>query len=220
METAAHLRNRSISRVMAKPYEVFYGKAADDTDHLRVFGCKAQITNSPVKRKKLDDVREVGVFGGDERNCKTWCIYVWREAKARFVPMYTANVKFFEDTRPDFSMLGDSVVTPGEVVFGEELAAGDEGLGQEVGSEEDGPEGAEANGEEGVPAHTNSEDTLVEGEPEEANLEDVEEEPDEADQEDAQDQAQGQFPHEIEEGEDPERRYPPEGAPTSKSHVV
>jgi transposase InsO family protein len=64
METAAHLRSHVISRVMAKTgYEAFYGKAADDTDHLRVFGRKAQIAIPPVKRKKLDDVGEVGVFG-------------------------------------------------------------------------------------------------------------------------------------------------------------
>jgi hypothetical protein len=49
---------------------------------------------------------------------------------------------------------------------------------------------------------------LVEGEPEEDNLEDAEGEPEEADQEGAQGQAQGQLPEEIEEGEAPARRYP------------
>jgi hypothetical protein len=121
-------------------------KKLSPVDQIRILKiiitCSKQ-RNSLKNQKKYEinpRFRADPCLGGYKRNCKT---YVWREAC--FVPMYTANVKFFEDTRPDFSILEDSVVTPGEVVLGEEFAGGDEGPQQE-----DGPEGAKANGEEGV----------------------------------------------------------------------
>ena len=98
---ATHIRNLSPTSATSgakTPYEVFYGHKPT-VEHLRVWGCEAQVLIPEEKRAKLDSRTWTGRFVGYATTQKGWRI--WNPTTKKIE--VARNVKFFEEELLDHS---------------------------------------------------------------------------------------------------------------------
>ncbi|XP_073268029.1 uncharacterized protein [Populus alba] len=104
VNTASYLINRMTSRVLADktPYELWYG-FKPSIDHLKVFGSICYVLKPEVRRRKLDQKVDIGIFIGYSTTSKAYKIYDLNSNKV----VVARSVKVVENATWDWKNSSD-----------------------------------------------------------------------------------------------------------------